>query len=158
MDGFISPTEGVMGIKKVAESLMQFMRQDPESKYRIVIGTDSCGRGEVDFVTAIIVHRVGKGGKYFWKRTKKHHLYSLRHILFEEAALSLSVAQKLLLELGKGLQDHVCGGLEIHIDAGEDGESKEVVREIMGIVLGSGFSVKTKPEAFGATIVADRHV
>jgi hypothetical protein len=142
----------------VAESLLHFLHQDKESRYRIVIGTDSCGRGEVQFVTAIIIHRVGKGGRYFWKKTRKQNLYSMRHILYEETTLSLSVAQRLLSELGKGLDEAVKGGLEIHIDAGEDGESKEIVREIMGMVLGSGFTVRTKPEAFGATIVADKHV
>ena len=38
-------------------------------KYRIVIGTDSETREKgADFVCVIAVHRIRKGGRYFWSK------------------------------------------------------------------------------------------
>jgi len=45
--------------------------------------------------------------------------------------------------------------LEIHTDIGQVGETKEMIKEIVGMVKGNGFEVKIKPESFGATSVAD---
>ena len=47
--------------------------------------------------------------------------------------------------------------LEIHIDAGGNGPTKELMKELIGMVVGNGFTAKVKPEAFGASAVADRH-
>ena len=46
------------------------MRAEPARKYSITIGTDSelLAGHKADFVTAIVVHRVGNGGRYFWRR------------------------------------------------------------------------------------------
>ena len=47
--------------------------------------------------------------------------------------------------------------LEIHIDVGPLGPTREMIREVVGMVNGSGFTAKTKPESWGATSVADKH-
>jgi len=158
MNKFISPTNGKLNMKGLTDKLLEFIQEDTSSNYKIMIGTDSCGRGEVNFVTAIILHRIGKGGRYFWSRIKKTNLYSLRHILYEEASLSILTAEKLLKELGKRVDEDITKNLEIHIDVGFQGESKNIVKEIMGMVLSNQFIVKIKPEAVAATIVADKHV
>jgi len=52
------------------QKALEFIEEKPDYQYRLVVGTDSQpknGHG-VDFVTAIVVHRVGYGGIYFWKR------------------------------------------------------------------------------------------
>ena len=67
---FQSPTHGTLELLQVREKILAFLERDPEQKYQLVVGTDSQphnGAG-VDFVTAIVVHRVGTGGIYFWKR------------------------------------------------------------------------------------------
>jgi len=46
---------------------------------------------------------------------------------------------------------------EIHIDAGYDGPSKQVIPSIVGYVKGMGYSYRLKPWAFAATKVAHRH-
>ena len=54
---------------------MSFMAEEPDYFYRLVIGTDSKtgklnGKKKVDFVTAVVIHRKGKGGRYFWQKNK----------------------------------------------------------------------------------------
>src|SRR3990170_2522052 len=95
---FISPTFGVLNLERVREKILEFMAQSPEYKYQLVIGTDSQpknGQG-TDFVTAIVVHRKGMGGIYFWKRFVEKKSLVLRTRIYQEAALSLSWAQMFL--------------------------------------------------------------
>jgi uncharacterized protein len=47
--------------------------------------------------------------------------------------------------------------LTIHVDVGPNGETKQMLQEIVGMIKGNGFSVKTKPDSYGASSVADRH-
>ena len=136
---------------------LEFIAKSPEYKYRLVIGTDSQpknGHG-VDFVTAIVIHRVGFGGVYFWKRIVDPKKYVLRSRIYQEANLSLSCAQE-VLELLKndGITKY---DVEIHVDIGSIGETKEMINEVVGMVRSCGFNVKTKPYSYGASKVADRH-
>lgn len=154
---FQSPTYGDLQLSQVRERIINFLAQKPECKYQIVVGTDSQphnGEG-VDFVTAIVVHRRGKGGIYFWRRTinKKH--YVLRQRMYEEASLSLAMAETVLTLLH---QDGITRyDVEIHVDIGEFGETREMINEIVGMIRGSGYAVKIKPDSFAASKVADRH-
>ena len=58
---FISPTKGVMNWDEVVDDPLAYVVEEPELTYKIIIGTDSQVREETHFVTAVIVHRVGKG-------------------------------------------------------------------------------------------------
>jgi len=157
---FHSPTKGKMDIEKVAKEISNFIKQKP-GKYQLVVGTDSEGSKRADFITAIIAHRIGKGGIYFWKRTNGDKIYhTLRQRIYEEVNLSLRTAQKLLEFLGKNLHySHLPGcDLQIHIDVGENGPTKDIIKEVVGIVRGNGFEAKIKPESYGASIIADKHI
>lgn len=154
---FQSPTHGSLELPEVREKILAFLSEDPEGKYQLVVGTDSQphnGAG-VDFVTAIVVHRVGHGGIYFWKRivNKKH--YVLRQRMYEEATRSLEMAETVLALLHKdGVTRY---DVEIHVDIGSIGDTREMIGEIVGMIRGSGYRVKTKPESYGASKVADRY-
>lgn len=154
---FQSPTYGELELFQVREHILDFLAREPERKYQLVVGTDSQphnGSG-VDFVTAIVVHRVGTGGIYFWKRivNKKH--YVLRQRMYEEATLSLEMAETVLSLLHKdGITKY---DVEIHVDIGKFGETREMITEIVGMIRGSGYTVKTKPESYAASKVADRY-
>jgi len=154
---FESPTYGSLPLPSVREKILAFLSQDPEGEYALVVGTDSQphnGAG-VDFVTAIVVHHVGHGGIYFWKRmvNKKH--YVLRQRMYEEATLSLEMAETVLTLLHKdGITKY---DVEIHVDIGQYGDTREMINEIVGMIRGSGYRVKTKPESYGASNVADRY-
>jgi uncharacterized protein len=154
---FQSPTHGSLELPQVREKILSFLARDPKREYQIIVGTDSQphnGTG-VDFVTAIVVHRVGTGGVYFWKRVtyKKH--YVLRQRMYAEATMSLETAETMLaLMANDGFTKY---DVEIHVDIGTHGDTRDMIAEIVGMVVGSGYSVKTKPESYAASKVADRY-
>jgi predicted RNase H-related nuclease YkuK (DUF458 family) len=158
---FISPSQGELTIRGVVRELVTFMRREPDFFYRLVIGTDSKtgplnGRQKVAFVTAIVIHRKGKGGRYFWQKKKLEKIASMRDKIYTETLLSIQMAEKLVPELTKRLNGERYR-LEIHIDVGDNGPTREMIREVVGMVHGNGFAAKTKPEAYGAFVVADKH-
>lgn len=155
---FISPTYGPLKFEEAVNKLVEFRQENPDFPYRVIIGTDSQEvRGEgTNFVTALILHRVGQGGIYFWQKTNGIKTYNLKQRILSEATFSLDLAQKLtqyLANLGL-LEDN----LEIHVDIGRAGPTREMISEVIGMIRGSGFAVKIKPDAYGAAKVADRHV
>lgn len=132
------------------------MAEKPDCFYRVVIGSDSQNKnGGVDFVSALIVHRVGYGGVYFWQRKVEKKKFVLRDRIYQEATLSLLLADNFLKQMkGNGITKY---DVEIHVDIGQIGETREMINEVVGMIRGSGYDVKTKPEAYGASKVADRH-
>lgn len=158
---FWSPTKGKLNLERVIEETSDFVSEDPHSTYSLVIGTDSQskkvnGSAEIDFVTAIVIHRKGRGGRYFWHKEKQKKHLVLRDKIYTETLLSLDLAQKLVPKLRKTLPPSKYD-LEIHIDVGPVGPTREMIREVVGMVQGNGFVAKTKPEAYGASVVADKH-
>lgn len=154
---FNSPTFGVLSLDEVRRRILFFMAEDPQARYRLVIGTDSQPKngGEVDFVTAFVVHRMGSGGIYFWRRQVERKKFVLRQRIYTEASMSLVAATEFLTSFKhNGMSEYE---IEIHVDVGTVGETKEMLSEVVGMIRGSGFLVKTKPEAYGASKVADRH-
>ena len=83
----------------------------------------------------------------------------LRQKIYEEVNLSLETAQNLIAGLKKYWQkEDIQSALEIHIDVGENGPTKDLIKEVVGMVLGYGFRAKIKPHSYGASMVADRHI
>ncbi len=152
---FISPTKGGMSFDAMFNDIMHYVSELPENSYKIIIGTDSHSRDEVCFVTAVIVHRLGKGGRYYYHRSKDRKMNSLRQRIFFETALSLGVASRLYEKLSQN--GHHDLNIEIHLDVGQNGETKDLIRDIVGMVTGSGFDAKIKPNSYGASKVADKH-
>jgi len=158
---FNSPTKGELTVEGVITNVADFVKEDPGSYYRLVIGTDSqtkstCGKAQIDFVTAVVVHRKGKGARYFWKKEKKDKIPVLRDKIYTETLLSLSCAQELVPLLRKAVSPAKYD-FEIHIDVGPIGPTRDMIKEVVGMVSGNGFIAKTKPEAWGASSVADKH-
>lgn len=80
---------------------------------------------------------------------------SLRQRIYYETFLSLEVASRLTEKLAKN--GHADLDIEIHLDVGEKGETREIIKEVVGMVIGSGYHARIKPDSYGATKVADRH-
>ncbi|HYG56809.1 MAG TPA: ribonuclease H-like YkuK family protein [Symbiobacteriaceae bacterium] len=152
---FQSPTKGALSYDRLVVDLLDYVAEDPHSKYKLIVGTDSHTRTELCFVTAIIIHRLGKGARYYYRRRNQPRIRSLRQKIFYETAISLSLAERLaesLVQSGaKGLN------VEIHLDVGEHGETKDLIRDVVGMVVGSGFRAEIKPNSYGASKVADRY-
>lgn len=160
-DVFHSPSQGPLSLAGVAAEVASFMSEQPQHHYQLIVGTDSEGTKQPNFVTAIIVYRVGKGGRYFWKRINNGVTYhDLRDRIYEEVDLSLRTAQDILEELkvtrllGDKRFDY---DFQIHIDVGDQGPTRDVIKGAVGIVQGNGFQAKIKPDSYGASHVADRY-
>ena len=154
---FRSPTYGRMDFFSVLDKLLKYIGQEPGLEYEFIIGTDSLGNGDktAEFVSAIVVHRKNRGGIYFWSKRHEVDIHTLRQRIFQEALYSLKLAEQVIEELkNRNILDF---RLTIHVDVGPNGETKQMLQEIVGMIKGNGFDVKTKPDSYGASSVADRH-
>lgn len=158
---FYSPTMGRLSIEKLLSEVVSFVKSDNEAFYSLVIGSDSQTKNlsdgpVVNFVTAVVVHRHGTGGRYFWRRQKDFRRYSLREKIYRETLLSIELALDFVPKLRVALEpSHY--ELEIHVDVGNSGPTRELIKEVVGMVNGNGFTAKTKPDSYGAFVVADKH-
>ena len=152
---FISPSKGKMNFDDTFKDIVGYMQEMPGVPYRLIIGTDSQLREDACFVTAIVIHRIGKGGRYYYTKENERMGRSLKQRIFLEAAKSLGVASSLAEKLAQNGYGDL--NVEIHLDIGQNGETRDLIREIVGMVTGTGFEAKIKPDAYGATKVADKH-
>ncbi|RJQ28913.1 hypothetical protein C4571_02640 [Candidatus Parcubacteria bacterium] len=159
MPEFLNSSFGLkLTIPQVVEEILRFMQTEPKRSYKVTIGTDSqlLASGRVDFVTAIVIHRVGNGGRYFWRRLDSQKTHNLRDRIIREVLISLEIAKKLLTEFeGTNIPSF---DFEIHADVGEHGPTSAMIQEVVGMIRANNFEAKTKPESYAASKVADRHV
>jgi predicted RNase H-related nuclease YkuK (DUF458 family) len=159
MPEFLNNSTGMqLSIDQVVAEIVAYMRSEPERRYKVTLGTDSelLADKDADFVTAVVVHRVGNGGRYFWRRFELGKFHTLRDRMIREALISLDLARKVLMDLKKEtLPDFE---FEIHADIGERGPTRAVIQEIVGMIRANNFEVRIKPFSYAATNVADRHV
>ncbi len=147
-----------LSIPQVVRAISDFIAIDPKWNYKIIVGSDSERRpnDKADFVTAIVVHRVGNGGRYFWRHLEAKNIHTLRDRMWQEVLLSLEISKELTKVLKEaGLEK--CA-FEVHVDVGEQGATKTMIQELVGAVRANNFEAKIKPDSFAASKVADRHV
>ncbi len=155
---YYSPTHGKVDLATLRNIVSRYMSQGTKENYQIIVGTDSqkikSGAG-YDFVSAFVVHRIGHGGIYFWRRELYDKKVSLKERMYREAIMSLEVSEGFveLLQIN-GISRF---NIQIHIDIGKNGETRDLIQEITGMIRSSGYDVKIKPDSFGASKVADRH-
>lgn len=152
---FQSPTKGPLSYERLVGDLLDYVAEEPQAKYKLIVGTDSHTRTELCFVTAIIIHRLGKGARFFYRRRHQQKIRSLRQRIFYETAISLALAEKLATSLAES--GAVGLNVEIHLDVGENGDTKDLIRDVVGMVVGSGFRAEIKPNSYGASKVADKY-
>ena len=159
---FNNPALGKKSLVEVVEEIVAFINCDSQSFYHLIIGTDSQDHalekvnGYLNLVSAIVIYRDGHGGRYFWRRQRLPHSRNLREKIYQETLTSLDLAQKLVPLLHQKLNGNEYE-LEIHIDVGNAGPTREMIRELVAMVNSNGFRAKTKPESYGATCVADKY-
>lgn len=162
---FSSHTHGKIDTQEMMSIIKAYLEEVPNAQYSLVIGTDSQektssanGTKSINLVTAILVHRRGFGGKYFWKRKTVNNIHSLREKIYAETMSSLAFATVFVPHFKKYLNGKAPSyNLEIHVDVGEHGDTREMIKEVVGMVTGNGFVAKTKPDAYAASYVADKH-
>lgn len=152
---FISPTKGRMDLDALCDDIMEYVLSDTKSDYRLMIGTDSQVHDEVCFVTAVIIYREGKGGRYFYRRFYQNRIPSFKQRIFMEANYSLDVANQMMEKLQARGLDKL--NIEIHLDVGKNGKTREIIKEVVSMITGCGLSAQIKPDSIGASSVADRY-
>lgn len=148
-------------VSALVQKIFRYMQEDTQKEYRIIIGTDSMGfrTKMADFVTAIVVYRIGNGGRYFWRRIELGKFHTLRDRIIREVLLSLEVAEIFLKEIENIERTTKLPKwtFEIHADVGVNGPTHVLIQEVVGMIRASNYEVKTKPESFVASHVADMY-
>ena len=158
---FRSLGKGELSFKDVFNEIINYIKDDKNSSYKISIGTDSQVSSKTFFVTCIHVHRVGKGAIGFLHKSQlARPIKNLREKIYMETCITLQLAylfdeeriSKIYRILGKkGIT------FEFHIDIGKKGETKVLINEMVGMVKGLNFVPKIKPDSFCASCFADRY-
>jgi uncharacterized protein len=123
---------------------------------RICIGTDSQVRGNtVEFATAIVFIRSGRGGFMLVNKEVMRHTGSLRQRMLEEVSRSVAIAYTLCPVL-----EAFDVPMEVHADINTDPQfsSNVALKEAMGYILGMGYAFRAKPEAFASSSCANKFV
>ncbi len=144
-----------MSLGQMMKQIGFFIAEEPNAQYKIIIGSDSqTTQQSTMYVTALIVQRIGKGSCFFYRKKKEKPLFNLRHRIYNETQLSLELVDT-LKEAGIS---HLLleWPLEIHLDIGKQGETRQLIQEVVGWVTAIGYTAKIKPYSFGASSVADK--
>jgi len=121
----------------------------------VYIGTDSQQDGtRTQFVSVVVVHTPGNGGRAFYSVETVPRIRSLRERLLKEVWLSVATA----LEVNPMLAEE--SELEVHVDANPNTKFKSsaYVKDLASMVVSQGFRCKLKPDAWAAMHVADHVV
>lgn len=127
------------------------------SGIKIIVGCDSqVIKNKIVFVTVVIVVHIGKGANFFYKKEtelRSGSLLILENRLFEETCRAVNTAKK-VDELV--LNYDLCVN-EIHSDINPDKryKSNRIAASCIGYIMSNGYKPVIKPDAFGASGVAD---
>ena len=163
MPEFFNSSLGVkLTMQEAVDEVIRFMQDEPRYIYSITLGTDSLclANDTVDFVTAFVVHRVGNGGRYFWRRAKLGKFHTLRDRIIQEVLISIDFGKLFLEALQERAKQEQLPewSFELHADIGENGPTKAMLQEVTGMIRAYNFEVRTKPYSYAATTIADKHV
>ncbi|WP_417900713.1 ribonuclease H-like YkuK family protein [Bacillus haimaensis] len=164
---FYNITHGYLTFEQAYIQILSFIQKDVKASYLLSIGTDShVHRTETKFMTAIHLHRVGKGA---WGCVRPYiasrAIRSLHEKISLETALSQEVAMLFSNERLAAIQDLIIPHLEqgadfrfeIHLDIGKRGATKDFIQEMTGRIVAMGFDAKIKPDAYAAFCYANRY-
>lgn len=155
-----SPTLGEMSIHQIAEVIRDRVLQS-SGEYNLMIGTDSQNFDKTKMVLVIALHHVGHGGIFFYEIQHVNRITNIGQKLIYETTLSLDLASKLVEALeslkaeGFDYSKHI--NIGIHVDAGENGPSKQVIPEIVGWIKACGYDAIVKPNSYAASSIANKY-
>jgi uncharacterized protein len=149
----------IISFEEVADEITAYIKDKPERKYSVMIGSDSRATDEAEIVTAIAVWRINNGGRYFWTKSGLEKYSTLRDRIYKEVMQSITLAQELRSFLKDRLGEEFFWNnqIAVHIDVGENGPTKEFKEAVCGMARGFGLEAFIKPESVAAFVIADRH-
>lgn len=152
---FYHPRKGKCSLESVLIQIRDYMQEMPNAEYKVVIGTDSQTRTyETIFVTAIIIQRIGKGALFFYTKNRHKAIKDLRYRIYQETEYSLKCVELFKQHGFFSFIQHL--PMEIHLDVGQQGDTRKLIQEVVGWVTSIGYQAKIKPESYAASAVADR--
>ena len=164
---FYNPTCGNLTVKQVIKEIIKYIQEKPERFYDIIVGCDSSSGQDPHFPVALAILRTGEGGRFFLKKIKypksqNRKFIHWRNRILQEVLLSCDLALFLREDLENKIKEAGNSSFRyqfryIHADIGANGKTKDMVRELTGLIRGNGFEPKIKPEAYIASVVADRY-
>jgi len=167
---FFSPSKGDLTLDQVIKEIFGYMQEAPENAYEVVVGCDSASSDKPFFPIAVVVLRIGFGGRFFLKKMHYPEKFlkkfgapfgSWKNRILQEVYLSCDLALFLKETLAKEMALQKSGFnyqfRYIHADVGEHGQTRDMVKEVVGLIKSNGFEPKIKPESFAASVVADRY-
>jgi len=158
---FYNPSRGNLKINQVIDEILDYISEKPEKFYDIIVGCDSSSGEEPHFPLAVVILRAGEGGRFFLKKIgyKNRKFYNWKTRVLEEVLLSCELALFLREKVEKKFEANPFNYQfrYIHADIGERGQTRDMIKEVTGLIRGNGFEPKIKPEAFVASTVADRY-
>lgn len=156
---FFNPGLGNLEIGQVIEEISNYISAKPEKLYEVIVGCDSSSSEEPHFPLAVVILRRGQGGRFFLRKVsyKNRKFYNWKQRILEEVLLSCELALFLKEKLAERLNPRNYQFRYIHADVGENGQTRDMIKEVTGLIRGNGFEPKIKPESFAASVVADRY-
>ena len=160
---FYNPSRGNLKVNQVIDEILDYINNKPEKFYDIIVGCDSSSGDEPHFPVAVVILRVGEGGRFFLKKVgyQNRKFYSWKMRVLEEVLLSCELALFLRENFEKKIKSFNNNFnyqfRYIHADIGENGQTRDMIKEVTGLIRGNGFEPKIKPEAYVASTVADRY-
>ena len=142
----------VLTLEEAVQRTKNFIGDHEE--FTIEVGSDSHNRDVTRVITAVVIHKIGKGGIFFHKATTYPKMKSLRDKIYTETALSVECAQ-VLYEIF--MDNDMFYTITIHSDIGHNGKTKDLIKEITGYVVAFGFDCYIKPDSIAASIIADKY-
>lgn len=155
-----SPTLGEVDIETIAKIIKD--KASNPGEYNVMIGTDSQNFDDTKVVVVIALHHVGKGGIFFYDISHVPRINNVGQKLIYETQLSLEYAEKLIKAFEKihtetGFDYSKRINLGIHVDAGQNGPSRQVIPEIVGWIKACGYEVIVKPDSWAACSIANKY-
>lgn len=165
---FFSPSKGNMEFDEVIREIHGYISEQPDFFYDIIVGCDSPSTDKPFFPIAIVVLRTGAGGRFFLKKMHYPDNYLKRFMninwkqrilqeVYLSCELALTLRETLEKEFGEARQGFNYQFAYIHADVGEHGKTREMVKEVTGLIRANGFEPRIKPQSFAASVVADRY-
>lgn len=155
-----SYTYGVVHMDDIVKIIANNVEKNHVEDYSVIVGTDSQNFDKTKIVLVVAVIRHSKGGFFFYDITRVQKIKNLKQKLYKETEMSLSCATELMDAFEKYYEetgfDYTKIHFSIHVDAGFNGPTREVIPEIVGWVKSCGYEVHVKPESFVASSIADK--
>lgn len=163
-ESFKRPTGQVVSSNEIIATIADYIKQDPYAEYEFTVGTDSQTFADcTKIVEVIALHKVGRGGIFFYNTSRIAKIKTLRDKIYEETTRSLEIADGLLLDVEVLLDEDGIDinelniHFQIHCDIGKSGKTKDLIKEIVGWVTSEGYECLIKPDSYTANAIADKY-